>query len=176
MKLNLGCGKHIKEGYINLDRIALEGVDVVHNLDTFPYPFMDNTFDEILCSHVLEHVDDLIKAMEELHRICKPKARIKVIAPYFSAQGAFSDPTHRHFFTWRTFEYFSKAGYYSKSVFRTVKRKIFFFPSKSRTFMRGRPRSLLFDFFINLLPMVYQRFFCWILPASEIHYLIEVEK
>ncbi len=58
MKLNLGCGKQIKEDYTNLDKVALEGVDVVHDLDVFPYPFRDNTFDEILCSHVLEHVDE----------------------------------------------------------------------------------------------------------------------
>ncbi len=69
MKLNLGCGKDIKEGYINLDKWALGEVDVVHNLNLFPYPFKDNIFDEILCSHLLEHVNDLIKVMEELHRM-----------------------------------------------------------------------------------------------------------
>ena len=56
MKLNLGCGNDIKEGWVNMDYIGAEGVDVVHNLNRLPYPFPDNTFDSILASHVLEHL------------------------------------------------------------------------------------------------------------------------
>ena len=47
MKLNLGCGRDIREGYVNLDKAGLDGVDVVHDLNVFPYPFEDNEFDEI---------------------------------------------------------------------------------------------------------------------------------
>jgi ubiquinone/menaquinone biosynthesis C-methylase UbiE len=35
-------------------------------------PFKDNEFDIILCNHVLEHIPDDTKAMEELYRILKP--------------------------------------------------------------------------------------------------------
>ena len=45
-KLNLGCGKDIKEGYINLDIVDYGG-NQIHNINSFPYPFEDNTFDEI---------------------------------------------------------------------------------------------------------------------------------
>ena len=38
-KLHLGCGKVIKKGFINLDSVKLKGVDVVHNLDVYPWPF-----------------------------------------------------------------------------------------------------------------------------------------
>ena len=174
MKLNLGCGRDIKEGYINLDKIEMEGVDVVHDLNEFPYPFKENEFDEIYCRHVLEHTDDLIGVMDELHRISKSCGKIKIIAPYFSGQGAYNDPTHRRFFTWKTFDYFSSKGYYSGSVFKIIERRIFFFSSKN--FMGGKSYSLPLDFFINLRPMIYQRYLCWIFPASEIHYLLEVEK
>lgn len=99
MKLNLGCGTDIKQGYVNLDIIKREGVDVVHNLDSYPYPFPDNHFDEIIAIHLLEHVDDFLKTLEELYRILKPGGKIKAIVPYFSSTGAFQDPTHKHFFS-----------------------------------------------------------------------------
>jgi len=173
-KLNLGCGKEIKKEYVNLDKIRLDGVDVVHDLEVLPYPFKAGTFEEIFCKHILEHVDDLIRVMEELHRIAKPRGRIKVIAPYFAGHGAFNDPTHRRFFTYKTFEYFGEDGYYAKATFRTLKRRIFFF--SSRSFMKGKWFSLPFDFFINLCPTLYQRFFCWVYPAAEVHYLLEARK
>jgi len=65
-KLNLGCGKDIRKGYINLDLKKLPGVDIVHNINK-KFPFKTNSFDEIYASHILEHVDDLIFTMEELH-------------------------------------------------------------------------------------------------------------
>lgn len=174
MKLNLGCGRNIRNGYVNLDKVELDGVDVVHDLNTFPYPFDDNRFDEIYCSHVLEHVDDLIKVVEELHRITKPYGRIKVVAPYFASQGAFNDPTHKKFFTYKTFDYFSSSRYYSGIVLNVVKKKIFF--HSSIRFMSGKIISAPLDYLINLFPMIYQRYFCWILPAAEMHYILEVEK
>lgn len=35
-------------------------------------PFADNSFDSILCNHVLEHIPDDQKAMQEIFRILKP--------------------------------------------------------------------------------------------------------
>ncbi len=166
MKLNLGCGKNIKEGYINLDKLDSDGVDIVHDLDMFPYPFDDNTFDEIYCSHVLEHVIDLKKVMKEIYRISKPNALIKVKGPYFSSQGAFNNPEHKKFFTWETFGYFS-------DKYKIMDRKIFF--CSVHNFMQSEKFKIV-DFLINLKPLLYQRLFCWILPASEIHYLLKVEK
>lgn len=173
-KLHIGCGREIKQGYINLDKVLLPGVDVVHDLEVFPYPFDDNSVEEVFCKHVLEHTQDLISVMEEIARISRLGGRIKIIVPYFAGQGAFNDPTHKRFFTYKTFDYLKSGGYYSKSVFRTLKKRIFFF--SSHRFMQSKWYSLPFDFFINLFPTVYQRFFCWFFPASEIHYLLEVVK
>lgn len=35
-------------------------------------PFADNSYDLILCNHVLEHIPDDTKAMQELYRVLKP--------------------------------------------------------------------------------------------------------
>ena len=56
MKLNLGCGSKILDGYTNVDKFDYYKPDVVHDLETFPYPFENNSVDEILISHVLEHI------------------------------------------------------------------------------------------------------------------------
>ena len=37
--------------------------------------------------------------MDELHRICRPGARIQLRTPHFSSMLAYSDPTHTHYFS-----------------------------------------------------------------------------
>ena len=100
MKLLVGCGRHHREGYVNLDIAKMPGVDVVHDLDKFPYPFKDNTFSEIVAEHVLEHLADLMSVMREFHRISKQGGIIKIVVPYYHSHGAFQDPTISVFLRW----------------------------------------------------------------------------
>lgn len=51
-RLNLGAGEDRREGYININHNDLTEPDVVHDLNSFPYPFDQNTFDEILAGHI----------------------------------------------------------------------------------------------------------------------------
>lgn len=167
-KLNLGSGNLIKEGYVNLDAARLPGVDVVHNLEEFPYPFESDTFDEVVLHHVIEHLSDTIKTMAEIHRISKNGAHIFITAPYFSHRGAFQDPTHKRFFTWQTFDYFipgHKFSYITNTKFKMVNKK-----------MTVTPFWTPFDLFLKYYPLVYERFFCWIFPVDEISYELEVIK
>ena len=55
-KLNLGCGNDYMKGWTNLDILDVK-TDVSHNLNKFPWPFKNNTFNEILMKSVLEHVE-----------------------------------------------------------------------------------------------------------------------
>jgi SAM-dependent methyltransferase len=112
-KLQLGCGFSKKEGYIHLDSAEVVKPDILWDLNKFPYPFEDNSIDEILAYSILEHLDDVVKVMEELHRIMKPKAILKVGVPYWDGFGFASDPTHKHMFTEYTFEFFSGKADYS---------------------------------------------------------------
>ena len=76
-KLNLGCGENIKDGYINLEFRQIDNIDVVHDLNNYPWPFENNSFNEIIAYNVIEHLDNFILAMEEIHRISKDNALIK---------------------------------------------------------------------------------------------------
>ena len=161
-KLNLGCGKDIKDGYINVDSVKLPGVDIVHDLNKFPWPFKDDEFDEVYASHILEHLKDTLKVMEELHRITKKTGVIKIKVPLVPGPAAFSDPTHRSFFTYFTFDYFTgkRGDWYSRARFKIIKRKFVFSWNKWLNWI---------SFFINLFPVVYQRFFAALLPSNELY-------
>jgi SAM-dependent methyltransferase len=98
MKLNLGCGSKILENYINLDKFDYYNPNVVHDLEVTPYPFEDNSVDEILMSHILEHVgqapDIFNNIIKELYRICKNKSIIDIKVPHPRHDDFLSDPTH----------------------------------------------------------------------------------
>lgn len=104
--LDLGCGNKKRHGAIGVDGNSRTAADVFHDLNIFPYPFPESSFDEIYLDNVLEHLDNVLKVMEELHRISAPNAMIKVVVPYFRSPWACIDPTHKHFFTVNSFAYF----------------------------------------------------------------------
>lgn len=173
-KIVLGCGKAPKRGFLNIDRVALPGVDMIVDLEK-PLPFKDNTFIEAESTHVFEHIENFIPMMEELHRTCAPGAKLNIIVPYFANPNFWIDPTHRHKFNISTFKaVFTGDSYLSKARFRIRRQRIFFF--SSRSFMKSRWYSLPIDLPINLLPAIYERFFVYMLPASELHIELEVEK
>ena len=105
-KLNLGCGNDIIPGWVNVDFIKKKGIDKVHNLNKYPYPFKDNTFDEIKCVEVVEHLDDTVATMKEIFRILKPGGKVIITVPYFLSVGAWSNPEHKRAFNYQTFKYF----------------------------------------------------------------------
>ena len=64
MKLNLGAGSDIRQGWVNHDVVKLDGIDVVHNLNITPWPWLDSSIDELHAMDILEHLDDFMRAME----------------------------------------------------------------------------------------------------------------
>ena len=104
--LELGCGFTKTPGAFGVDIIAGSAADLIHDLNVFPYPLADNTFDRIICMDVLEHVSDFVRTMEEIWRVGAAGAIVEVRAPFMSSVNYFSDPTHRRAFTSRSFDYF----------------------------------------------------------------------
>lgn len=105
MKLNIGCGRKKIEDYINCDISRSVNPDIILDLEK-PLPFIDNSVDEIVLSHVLEHVNNFISLMHQLWRISTKNAKIKICVPFYSSLYAFIDPTHVRFFTPFSFNYF----------------------------------------------------------------------
>lgn len=172
-KLNIGCGKDIRQGYLNLDVYKFEGVDMIWDIDKFPWPFQDNSFAEIIMSHVLEHVDDVVKTIKEVWRVSKPDALIKISVPYYTGLNAVKDPTHKHLFCAGTFDFFEKGklnNYFDSSTkfnFRIRKRTIVF--SKNKLLKIINP-------IINLNQKAYERFFSHLLPAEVLEVALIAKK
>lgn len=76
-RLNLGCGTELRPGYINVDDGSMwngqirDGA-VIHNLNVFPWPFADESAQEILMWNVIEHLPDTGRVMSEVRRILEP--------------------------------------------------------------------------------------------------------
>jgi SAM-dependent methyltransferase len=102
-------------GWVNVDATALPGVDVVADLEqcrTQRLPFEDDAVDELLLSHVLEHIDDTLGLMQELHRLARPGALARIRSPYGGSDDADEDPTHRRRFFLNSFGYYSQPFYW----------------------------------------------------------------
>ena len=115
VRLNIGCGLAKLKNYINLDCNPDVQPDVLRNMER-GLPFNDNTFDEILCEQTLEHVNDLIFCMNEIHRVLKPGGILKLSVPLLSGMWAYIDPTHKRLFHPRSFDFFMVKDYNSMTA------------------------------------------------------------
>lgn len=98
--LDVGCGATKYPGAVGVDVSPDTAADIVLDLDDVPYEQLESSsFDQILCQDVLEHVREPMRVMEELHRVAAPGAHIHLRTPHFSSLLAYSDPTHRHYFS-----------------------------------------------------------------------------
>jgi len=169
MKLNVGCGRDIKPGHINIDMAKLPGVDVVCNLEE-PLPFKNNHFDYVYCKSVLEHIQNYLQIMEEFHRITKPQGVIHLDVPHCTSILAYTDPTHKRFFGYDSMRYFAKGDeydFYTSASFRILSRKLIF------TCGRFKLLNFIVDPVVNLFPNLYERMFMWYLPVETIIFKLQ---
>lgn len=107
MRLNLGAGPRPMPDAVNVDRVPLPGIDVVHDLDVRPWPWADDSVEAIHARDLFEHLADAVGFMVECHRVLIPGCTLWIRTPNVAvnAGDAFTDPTHRRFPTWETFDY-----------------------------------------------------------------------
>jgi predicted SAM-dependent methyltransferase len=172
-KLNLGSGKDIKQGYINLDFEKYKGIDVIHNLDNFPYPFKDNTFEEILALNIMEHLNNPDGFIKELWRIGKNNCKIKINVPHFTSRCTWIDLTHKRPFSFDSLKYYSekKEDVYSLITNNNVSFKVEFKPVMNR-FNRFIGIGLLAKRF----PRFYETFLCYIFTCGGIEFNLIIIK
>jgi len=104
LKLNLGACDRVMEGFVSVD--IVEPADVIADLSK-PWPWDDSTVEEVQAHDVIEHIEDRIHFMNELHRVLIPGGRATIITPN-AARGAgyFQDPTHKSPWCMNSFQYF----------------------------------------------------------------------
>lgn len=115
VKLNIGSGPTKMDGYLSVDIFPFDGkVDVVTDLRFGPWPWEDNSVDEVHCSHFLEHLTNFgdkwerVLFFNELARILKPGGKATIIFPHWCSTRYYGDPTHKEPFSEMGFYYLSR--------------------------------------------------------------------
>ena len=162
MKLNIGCGLKIKQGYINVDKDDYgDSRILIHDLSTFPWPFPDNQFEEVQAFEILEHLPDQVATMTEIHRVCQDGASVIISVPHFSGENTWADPTHLRGYTTRTFKYFCEGGLYPMFRFKKQELRV----SAALPILNIIPKILGYR--------LYERMFCYLLPCQGLRVFLE---
>jgi SAM-dependent methyltransferase len=174
--LELGCGFSKTPGAFGVDIIPGSQADLIHDLNKFPYPFADNEWDRVICLDVLEHVDDVVKTVEEIWRISRPGALIEISAPFMSSVHYHTDPTHKRAFTSRSFDYFCpgrplhRYGY-SKASFEILDCE---YDRGELGYRRGIAKFL--TAWANKNKDTYERRYAYIYPMLQINFTLRTIK
>ena len=169
--LDVGCGIRKYPGSIGIDRNPSSNADVVCDLDRFPYPFADHSFDRLRAIHVIEHVADVIKTMEEFHRLVRRGGRVRIETPHYTDFSSFCDPTHRSHLNSYSFRYFGDdhggVGYYTSVKFREISVHV-----KLLAFWRW----LGFEFLVNNFPRdrkFWEHYLCYVVRGKVMEFEFE---
>lgn len=168
--LNLGCGRQHLIQAINLDVTPDTNPDVVHDLNQLPWPFPNNRFREVLAYDVIEHLEGFISTIEEIHRVCRDKAVVRITVPHFSCANAFTDPTHRRFFSYFSMDYITgenEIEFYTRARFKKVSARMMFYPSLINKLVWR---------LANRYPASYERRWAWMFPGWYLYFELEVQK
>jgi SAM-dependent methyltransferase len=160
--LDVGCGVRKLPGAVGVDADPNSKADIIHNLESFPWPLKDASFDVILLSHVLEHLSDTERTLKEVRRVAKPGAHIVIQVPYFRSPDAFADPTHKHFFTILSETFIVIPGFEKKGFWIG-------WPHPS-----GNPLKELFKKTIHAYPRFYENTLSVFIPAECLTWELEV--
>lgn len=167
--LDLGCGTKKHPGAFGVDISADTDADLVHDLDVFPWPIDDDSFDQVLMQDVIEHVTDPYRVMAELHRVCRAGARIQVRTPHFSSVLAYTDPTHKHYFAGQAMYALAEPGFdhYTATRFEVV---------SVRLDLWAPWRVLGIGLFANHFMALYEKYLAFSFSAMNIRAEFEVVK
>jgi SAM-dependent methyltransferase len=172
--LDVGCGNSKIPGAVGIDIAAGTQADIVHDLNKLPWPLESNSFDIIRLWSVLEHLDDVVAILHEVQRVARPGALVILGVPHFSSANAFTDPTHRHYFSSRFIDYmvegtelFEHFGFYGSGRFRLLERRVTLSPFWAR---------LRLTRFLNRHLNVYETYLCYLLRGADILLKLQVAK
>jgi ubiquinone/menaquinone biosynthesis C-methylase UbiE len=178
--VELGCGRHKLPNAIGIDKCALDGVDIIADLEEGLSYFPDGSVDTVYSRHVLEHIDNLEPLMREIYRVLKVNGKHMAIVPHFSNPYYYSDYTHKHYFGLYTFDYFCEPQstmrykvpeFYTDYKFTLIERKLIF---KSLYPVRSRIKRYIQKLF-NASPYLqefYEECLCHLIPCHEVEFVM----
>ncbi len=175
--VEIGCGAKRRDGaVITIDRVDLESVDIVADIEQGLGFLPNGCVDRLYCRSVLEHIENFEGLLRELLRVMKEDGKAYVFVPHFSNPYFYSDYTHKRFFGLYSFYYFVEPG-------KQLKRKVPVFYTDIRLeilslklvfktpFWISRHLRKLFGFFVNsgrCLQEFYELHLCYWIPCNGI--------
>jgi len=124
IRLDIGCGKNKQNGFIGIDYRGLPGVDIVHDLEKFPWPLPDRSVLVAVASHVVEHINPhagvFIDFMNEVWRVLQDDGEFLISTPYAGSPGYWWDPTHCNPCSEMTWEYFDPISPLTQGQFYNI--------------------------------------------------------
>lgn len=183
--VELGCGPYKTKGAIGVDILELPGVDIVANINQGLPFFEDNSIDLLITNHTLEHIENIDFLIKEIHRTLNKNGVAQIKVPHFSNPYYFSDLTHKCFFGLYTFDYYANPDsqlkrkvptFYNNYSFYILNRKLIF---KSPYKFRHLFKKHIIQKFFNLSPYfmeLYEEYFCYIFPCTEIYFELKPVK
>ncbi len=153
----------------------LPGVDAIADFDGAGLPFAESSFDMIIASDVIEHSKNVVRLMEEIHRVGRDGCPVHIRVPFFAGQPLHDDPTHERGFTHKSFDYFCPGrSYYSYGYTKAA------FSVESVRYeadhVRPNPLDRLLVSLCDRHKDVYERRFAFIYPVSSISFVLRVLK
>jgi len=189
--LNLGCGKTYIAGAENVDFGETKTCDRVLDLSSFPYPYEDNSIDEIYMLHLVEHFyyKDVVSLLKECHRILKNNGLLHIQCPHFTSMMALTPIDHVSVFGWVSMDFLMGHNYIIKKPLFNVEYKRIdylmklhhknnFVPFDSvKTEVNKGEHNILRMFFspliffvqslINFNPILFERVWCYYVGGAD---------
>jgi SAM-dependent methyltransferase len=189
--LNLGCGQTYIKNAVNADFYKSGHCDKILDLSKLPWPWEDNSVDEIYMLHILEHFDcDMIlKIFKEANRVLKPNGLLHIQCPHFSSMLSLTCIDHKKAFSITTFDFLGDKSYLlDKPLFKKEfvrinylmmlhrENKFIDFEPEKTSFDAGQHplmRKLLWPFralvqsLIDLSPAIFERCWCYLVGGAD---------
>jgi len=116
MKLYLGAGTKRLPGYVHVDIVGGDGIDVVHDLNQRPWPWEDGSASMIVAEDVVEHLTiNLLEFCNEAWRVLEPDGELYVRTPHHKGDSSYIDPTHRWHLNEQSFQYLDPETYWGQT-------------------------------------------------------------
>lgn len=172
--LDVGCGINKVSGAIGIDRNPASCADVLVDVDQVPYPFRDSSFDKLQAVHVIEHVSDVLRTMEEWHRLVRSGGEVFIVTPHYTDFSSFCDPTHKWHLNSYSLRYFGEDhggfGYYSVARFEEI---------SVRVKLLALWRYMGFELAVNASPRFrrfWEHYLCYTIRGKVIEWRLRVIK
>lgn len=173
--LHLGSGFSPLAGATTVDLNPTTKPSVVWNLNQTPWPFADASFEQVVALSIVEHLDDFLAVMGEIHRVCRPRAQVDILVPHFSSAAACVDPTHKQRLSARSCDYVISGtqieqvyGFYVPYRFTLERRFVDLSPG-----LRFIPAAA---WLANRRTAFWEEYLCYMLRGSGIFWQLRVVK